>query len=295
VSAQVGSMSEQIEDSKETQGPGFFGEFLVADGVISGEALGEALDELERLNPKICDLAVERGFLSRQQSGYLLEIQRGSELRVGELAIQLGFMTRSQVTQLVRTQESSRIMLGELLVMQGLLYESQLEQSLARFGEAHKQSFADRCIADYATVPLLGFLVDALPYSLTRISGSRVRCSQASPWLGDGSPYAHSARVSLSGAVALELGLAVDDEFGRRLVEMVPSSHQEWPCSVRIAGFLERFVAEIIARHAEYGGTIVGESARSSLPEGGLVYSLKSPVGSGILVVHAPLAISAAA
>ncbi len=135
----------------------FLGQYLLSRGLISAEALDEALDYQESVNLPLGALALDRGILSEKQLLHVHAHQRQSDQRFGEIAVRLGFMTRTQLDELLREQKEARIFLGEALVQRDHLTREQLDEALADYHTVQEQAEARvqrdlRNLSDYLLV-----------------------------------------------------------------------------------------------------------------------------------------------
>ncbi|MFQ5481478.1 MAG: hypothetical protein ACE5ER_01865 [Nitrospinaceae bacterium] len=113
-----------------------FGEFLLAAGLVSEEALMRAVDRQRKSRILLGRLAVDHGFLTLKDLNAILTHQlknKKNPHNFGETAIQLELLTQVQVNHLAKLQNESTPLLGALLVELGSLTRLQLSQALLKF------------------------------------------------------------------------------------------------------------------------------------------------------------------
>ena len=69
----------------------FFGQFLIQKGEISVDQLREALDLMESRNRSFCDMAVEKGLLTVEQSETLKSLESNTPTTASQAAAEEGF------------------------------------------------------------------------------------------------------------------------------------------------------------------------------------------------------------
>jgi hypothetical protein len=114
-----------------------FGLFLHRRGIITAEQLVAALEvQLKHLVP-IGQLALEECVLTARQIFDVLRAQdRSPHVLFGELAIELGFMTRDDLMRLLMIQADRRIPLEKILIWQGVLTRETAALELNLFRKA---------------------------------------------------------------------------------------------------------------------------------------------------------------
>ena len=113
--------------------PHFFGEYLVAQGLISREQLDQALAEQRRSNRLVGEMAVEAGLLTPWQVRDILALQRLSDLSFGEIAVAGGFAPKPDLENLLFKQRVRTVHLGEALLAQGHLSHEQFSKAMENF------------------------------------------------------------------------------------------------------------------------------------------------------------------
>jgi len=125
-----------VENSSETRKR--FGEFLVERGLLSPEAVEDALAIQSAIHHRLGILALIQEIISISQIFEILHKQRLTGKPFGEIARQMNLIDEKRLQQLLQQQEQLRMKLGQILV--GLLYltKEEMEKALAQFLEETK-------------------------------------------------------------------------------------------------------------------------------------------------------------
>lgn len=113
-------------------GAGFFGEYLISQGLIDRQQLDEGLEAQKKLKShlKIGELLVQRGALTSQQlMGALKDYKLG--IRLGELLIHQGDLGFIQLLEALDYQQMKGCQLGEALIGLGHCTPAQIDEMLA--------------------------------------------------------------------------------------------------------------------------------------------------------------------
>lgn len=130
----------------------FFGQYLLSKGVISREALIDAIELQRRSNLSLTELAVRKGYISKQQHEVIQARYRTSDADLETLCLESGLIDRRQLDELVEIQRSDWVRIGAALVSGGSLTRDQVEEHLAEFSE--RQQEADQKLeADFQACP----------------------------------------------------------------------------------------------------------------------------------------------
>jgi len=114
-----------------------FGEYLLYEGKIDAYELSVALDFQKQKHLIIGVLAVQEGFLNDRQLCAVLDYQRLSGKGLfGEIAIELGFLSKDNVDTLLEMQEESHIRIGEVLILLGAITRKDMEKTLNEFNSS---------------------------------------------------------------------------------------------------------------------------------------------------------------
>lgn len=111
-----------------------FGEYLVYEGKIDAYELELALYYQKQKHLAIGVLAVQEKFLNDRQLCVVLDYQRlrGKGL-FGEIAIELGFLSKDDVDSILEMQKRKHIRIGEVLVLFGAVTREEMEEALEEF------------------------------------------------------------------------------------------------------------------------------------------------------------------
>ncbi len=108
----------------------FFGQYLLELGLVSREALLDALARQRRCNRSLLDLAVSQGLVSASQREAILHLFRTTERSLAEICVEDGYLERSRVGQLMEAQRVGWLRIGEALVEGGHLTPEALAEHL---------------------------------------------------------------------------------------------------------------------------------------------------------------------
>lgn len=117
----------------------FFGQYLVENGIVTREALLEAIDLQERTNLRLGETAVSLGFATATDIERAHIAQLSLDMRLGDLLVEMGVLTPGQLEEVITRQKNSHLYIGEALVRTGALAQDQLQQHLARFDAEQDQ------------------------------------------------------------------------------------------------------------------------------------------------------------
>lgn len=116
--------------------PLIFGEYLIHEGIITGQQLQDAL------NIQICrgclfgEMAVEKKKMSSKEFVEVRKVQRSKEhpdKKFGEIASALGIFDESNIAEILKAQKDAQKKLGEILVEQKIMSEEELGKHLQDF------------------------------------------------------------------------------------------------------------------------------------------------------------------
>lgn len=125
--------SRQARESfLEEIGAGFFGEYLISQGLIDRTALDEGLAAQKKLTShlKIGELLVKRGALAPADLVKALKEYRAG-IRIGEILIHQGDIGFIQLLEALDHQQARGCQLGEALVDLGYCSAAQIDEVLA--------------------------------------------------------------------------------------------------------------------------------------------------------------------
>lgn len=117
----------------------FFGSYLTEKGVISQDALQDAIAFQEESNRRIGELARERGYISKDQAEAIFQEQRRVDQPFGSIALKHKYLTKSQLDDLLFAQTVFSTHLGEALLIKGYLTPEQFSEELEAFRDRQLQ------------------------------------------------------------------------------------------------------------------------------------------------------------
>ncbi|OGU16121.1 MAG: chemotaxis protein CheX [Geobacteraceae bacterium GWC2_53_11] len=111
----------------------FFGQFLVEQGIVTSEALLNAINLQDKNNLKIGEMAMEMGLISPADIQRAHNAQMSKDMRLGDLLVEMGFLTLAQLNDVITRQKNTHLYIGEALVQVGALTSSELQKHLDAF------------------------------------------------------------------------------------------------------------------------------------------------------------------
>jgi hypothetical protein len=109
----------------------WFASYLFEKGIITGDQFAKAVREQFSRRPLLGRVAIHRGMLTLRQCRKILSAQADTmEKPFGQLAVELGFVTREELADLILEQAESTPSLGEILVETTVLSRSQMLDEL---------------------------------------------------------------------------------------------------------------------------------------------------------------------
>lgn len=111
----------------------FFGQFLVEQGIVTSEALLNAINLQDKNNLKIGEMAMEMGLISPADIQRAHNAQMSKDMRLGDLLVEMGLLTLAQLNDVITRQKNTHLYIGEALVQVGALTSSELQKHLDAF------------------------------------------------------------------------------------------------------------------------------------------------------------------
>jgi CheY-specific phosphatase CheX len=111
----------------------FFGQYLIAHGLVTSPQLLAAIEYQDRSNSKVGNCAVTLGLATPFEVEQVRALQAREDLRFGDAALRLGVLSDDEVERAIAARESAHIQLGEALVALGYLSPAQVEAAAAQF------------------------------------------------------------------------------------------------------------------------------------------------------------------
>jgi CheY-specific phosphatase CheX len=111
----------------------FFGQHLLAQGLITAPQLLAAVEYQERYDTRLGSCAVGMGLVTPFEVEQIRALQAREDLRFGEAAVKLGVLTDAQLQRVLETQQGAHVPLGDAVVALGYLTAAQVESAAAQF------------------------------------------------------------------------------------------------------------------------------------------------------------------
>ncbi|MEX1311819.1 MAG: chemotaxis protein CheC [Candidatus Sulfomarinibacteraceae bacterium] len=151
----------------------FFGQYLLAKGVIDRDALLDALDRQRRSNLSLPDLAVRDGLIERSRADAIMAQYRMSDDRIEDILASAGGLDADQIRRLQSKQRSSWLRIGAALVEGGYLSDEAIAANLEDYRSL--ESAADEEIRDamrhLPNADAVGACVELTMFHFGRVSG----------------------------------------------------------------------------------------------------------------------------
>ena len=261
----------------------FFGQYLIASGLVTAPQLLAALEYQERNNAKVGDCVVTLGLGTRFEVEQVRAVQATEDLRFGDAAQKLGLLTPEQVERAVSVRESAHVRLGAALVTLGYLKAAEVERAAAAFLAA-EADLEPEIVAVPTDLPLRG-AVTALFHVADKLllrvcdltsKAERLRVMRDVLPLSD-----RNARVALSGAIDSAVLLCVPhaiavDLAGRFSGELPPDEASVDGIVCELATILCTNLQSVLAEQ----GTRVQLAAPESIPA-----RVSMPAGASVALV----------
>lgn len=163
----------------------FFGQFLVEQGIITSDALLNAINLQEKNNLKLGEMAVTMGLITPADIERAHHAQMSRDMKLGDLLVEMGFLTRAQLDDIIVRQKNTHLYIGEALVQVGALTGDQLQSHLDAF-KADQAAYVTNVIAlpvSTSNNALWEMTADITYKMITRVLDLKFRpgiCSQTS-------------------------------------------------------------------------------------------------------------------
>ena len=111
----------------------FFGQFLIELGIVTSDALLNAINLQDKNNLKLGEMAVAMGLITPADIQRAHNAQMSKDMRLGDLLVEMGFLTLDQVSDIATRQKNTHLYIGEALVQLGSLTDDELRKLLDAF------------------------------------------------------------------------------------------------------------------------------------------------------------------
>lgn len=121
----------------------FFGAYLLNNGLVSPEALAQAIDDKVNTRMRLGVLAMNAGLMNADQVEHVNVAQQSVDKRFGDLCVEFGYLTNDDVEKLLAEQPTDYLLLGQTLVNNGSLSNSDFEQAISQYKKEYQLSDDD--------------------------------------------------------------------------------------------------------------------------------------------------------
>jgi CheY-specific phosphatase CheX len=111
----------------------FFGQFLVEQGIVSGEALLNAIELQDKNNLKLGEMAVAMGLITPADIQRAHNAQMSKDMKLGDMLVDLGLLSLDQLNDIITRQKNTHLYIGEALVQVGAVTNDELQKHLDAF------------------------------------------------------------------------------------------------------------------------------------------------------------------
>ncbi|MCP4606585.1 MAG: hypothetical protein GY847_39765 [Proteobacteria bacterium] len=274
----------------------FFGQYLLANKIITREQLLEAVAYQESQNLKLGEYAIQRGYLSEEQAESVNKLQQTKDLRFGYAAVELEYLTLIQVNELLTIQRNSHIYLGEAIVHKGFTDQETIDKALSAFKseqDQYKGVGVDLQGLDVPDPKLYAPCFDLTQKMLLRVWDINAKLSKVELKTGVLSLDGHVVQVLFTGQFNTRLILsAPKDIVAHGAMKILGDDNpDDETCDDLLREFANVVSGNIVALFAQLGKTCdiqppVSVSGDVNLgPDKGLHVSIVTPNGNGALVL----------
>lgn len=121
----------------------YFGDYLLKKGKISHSLLMDVLRQQDTSHIKLGLIAVAEKLLTSKQAEELNELQKHEDRRFGDIAIEKGYLKREDVEYLLKLQGNPYIKFVQALTEKNIMTLEQIEEALEEFKKDNGFSDAD--------------------------------------------------------------------------------------------------------------------------------------------------------
>lgn len=276
----------------------FFGSYLTEKGVISQEALQEAIAFQEESNRRIGELARERGYITKDQAEAIFREQRLVDQPFGTIALKHKYLTRSQLDDLLFAQTVYSTHLGEALLIKGYLTPEQFSEELEAFRDkqVQREQLLESFFRDLPEKDILQSVVSSTNRAYVRFAGRELKLDSVCFQLYQLFEvcFKVAVRTQEKGTVSANFYLTktLAQDVAHGFLESGATGSEQDSIAALTAFFeiVERYLQVALSEQGYtcYQGEVAGgilETAQAVAGEEGLVMQLVTP--SGAIVLHA--------
>lgn len=111
----------------------FFGQFLVEQGIVTSNALLDAINLQDKNNLKFGEMAVKMGLVIPADIERAHNAQMSKDMKLGDLLVEMGLLTLVQMNDIITRQKNNHLFIGEALVQLEALTNDELLKHLDAF------------------------------------------------------------------------------------------------------------------------------------------------------------------
>jgi CheY-specific phosphatase CheX len=200
----------------------FFGQFLIGQGIVSGEALLNAIDLQEKNNLKFGEMAVAMGLVTPAEIRRAHTAQMSRDLKLGYLLVEMGFLTAAQMDDVFTRQKSTHLYIGEALVQAGALTDDELRKQLDAFKADQAEYVSDGIELPITTADnqIWEMTADLTCKMITRVLDLRFRPDKCT--LATVIPHNYMlAAMDLSGDVEVRYLISVSEGLQKTIARVI--------------------------------------------------------------------------
>jgi CheY-specific phosphatase CheX len=235
----------------------FFGQHLLARGLITARQLLEAMELQESNNLRLGLRAVEAGLMTPAQVSQVHLMQRKVDRQFGELAIECGFLDLKAVESLLSKQRADHLLLSQALVRMGVFDEAAIAGHLEAYAQSRSAVPAPATI--YQGLPnaeILSVITEVTLKMFARLAHSNLRpgpCHGAADLV---SRDCYAAEQTLSGSLDVVICLNLSHGMVRRVAsKMLETEIEELDAdAIECCGEFINVVSGSIAGHLSTSG-----------------------------------------
>ena len=166
----------------------FFGNYLLAQEVVTREQLIQALQKMSSTQIKLGTLAIHAGYMTAGEVDRIIIEQTHQDKRFGELAVSEGYLTEMQVAELLQSQQPDFLLLGQALVEEGIINNQQLQDLIIDYqslNELDDITYTDETADSVKRMLENFFIVAERPLSSYEVSFFQLLLNNLLRFIGD--------------------------------------------------------------------------------------------------------------
>ena len=253
----------------------FFGQFLIGHGIVTSDALLDAINLQDTNNLKLGEMAVEMGLITPAGIQRAHNAQMSKDMKLGDLLVEMGFLTLVQLNDVITRQKNTHLYIGEALVQVGALTSDELQKHLEAFKTDQAQYVSDAI--ELPTTSTNGKIwemtVDLTYKMITRVLNLRFRPGKGTLTTSI-APNFMLAAMDFSGDVEARYLISVSEGLQKSIAKAILSEESVADEPVEI---LEDTVMEFL--------NVVCGNVAAKASQMGIIMNINPPV-----TIHPPLA-----